>query len=92
MNFTTDAAGGPVLLHARAGWAHEFIKDTIPLAFEAFPSQDFSVAGVRLRDSGFVAAGLALPIAPGITVGANFEGDFGSATGYGGNAQLRATW
>jgi outer membrane autotransporter protein len=87
------SAGGPVLLHARAGWAHEFAKaDSIPFAFEAFPGQSFTVSGTRLKDSGFVSAGLMMQVAPGVTLGGSIEGDFGPMTGYGGSAALRAAW
>ena len=90
MSTTFEGAGRPLLLHGRVGWAHEFVNaDSIPFAFEAFPSQTFTIAGVRLRDTGFVTAGLMLQVAPGVTLGGNIEGDFGSASSYGGSAQVR---
>jgi outer membrane autotransporter protein len=91
---TAEGISGPLVAHIRAGWGHEYEGETIPIAFEAFPEQGFALAGARLRDTGFASGGLALPIVPGVTVGANLEAIFGSrsTTGYGGNAELRAIW
>jgi outer membrane autotransporter protein len=86
--------GGPLQAHIRAGWAHEYDGETIPIAFQAFPEQGFVLAGAKMRDTGFVSGGVALPIMPGVSVGANAEGIFGSGstTGYSGNAEFRVIW
>jgi uncharacterized protein with beta-barrel porin domain len=91
---TAGLIAGPLEAHIRAGWGHEYDGETIPIAFQAFPEQGFVLAGAKLRDTGFVSGGLALPIMPGVTVGANAEGIFGSGstTGYGGNAEFRVIW
>ena len=86
------SAGGSngVIWNGRIGWAHEFADaDKIPLAFKAFPGQAFTLTGARLKDSGFVSAGLMAPLAPGLGLNGNIEGDFGSTTSYGGRLQLR---
>jgi outer membrane autotransporter protein len=91
---TAEAIPGPLLAHIRAGWAHEYDGETIPIAFEAFPEQGFVVRGAKLPDSGFVSGGLAVTVMPNVTLGANLEGMFGSgsAVGYGGNAEFRVIW
>ena len=76
--------------NGRAGWAHEFAAaDKTPLAFVAFPGPSFSVTGARLKDTGFVSAGVMAPVAPGLALSGNIEGDFGSSSSVGGHLQLR---
>jgi outer membrane autotransporter protein len=91
---TADVIQGELQAHIRAGWGHEYDGETIPIAFQGFPEQGFILAGAKLRDTGFVSGGVALPIMPGISVGANAEGIFGSGstTGYSGNAEFRVIW
>jgi outer membrane autotransporter protein len=90
-NITGD--GSNVIWNGRVGWAHEFNSaDKIPLAFAAFPSQPFTITGARLKDVGFVSAGLMVPLAPGVALSGNVEGDFGSTDSYGGRLQLRSSW
>jgi len=82
--------GSGVIWNGRIGWAHEFNSaDKIPLAFRAFPSQAFTITGARLKDAGFISAGLMAPLAPGLALSGNIEGDFGSTDSYGGRLQLR---
>jgi len=90
-NIASD--GSSVIWSGRIGWAHEFNSaDKIPLAFAAFPGQPFTITGARLKDTGFVSAGLMAPLAPGLALSGNVEGDFGSTSSYGGRLQLRSSW
>ena len=83
----------PGLIHLRVGWAHEFNRaESVSAAFEPFPDQTFITTGAKLLDSGLVAAGVQLPIAPNVTLSGNAEGDFGTTSSYGGSAELRMTW
>jgi uncharacterized protein with beta-barrel porin domain len=91
-NIALDDSGS-VMWNGRAGWAHEFNSaDKIPLAFAAFPSQPFTITGARLKDAAFISAGLMAPLAPGVALSGNVEGDFGSTSSYGGRLQLRSSW
>jgi uncharacterized protein with beta-barrel porin domain len=81
---------GSVMWNGRVGWAHEFNSaDKIPLAFAAFPSQSFTITGARLKDAAFISAGVMAPLAPGLALSGNIEGDFGATDSYGGYLQLR---
>ena len=81
---------GSVMWNGRAGWAHEFNSaDKIPLAFVAFPGQPFTITGARLKDAAFISAGVMAPLAPGLALSGNIEGDFGATDSYGGRLQLR---
>jgi uncharacterized protein with beta-barrel porin domain len=87
-NIALDEGG--VMWSGRAGWAHEFNSaDKIPLAFAAFPSQAFTITGARLKDAAFISAGVMAPVAPGLALSGNIEGDFGATDSYGGYLQLR---
>jgi len=88
-----ESDGSSVIWSGRIGWAHEFNSaDKIPLAFAAFPSQAFTITGARLKDTGFVSAGLMAPLAPGLALSGSVGGDFGSTSSYGGRLQLRSSW
>jgi outer membrane autotransporter protein len=79
-----------LIWNGRAGWAHEFATaDKVPLAFASFAGPSFTVTGARLKDTGFVSAGVMAPLAPGLALSGNIEGDFGSASSVGGHLQLR---
>jgi uncharacterized protein with beta-barrel porin domain len=88
-NIALDDSGG-VMWNGRVGWAHEFNSaDKIPLAFNAFPGQPFTITGARLKDAAFISAGVMAPLAPGLALSGNIEGDFGATDSYGGRLQLR---
>src|SRR3954470_268942 len=92
LGWNNIAGGGEssVIWNGRIGWAHEFSDaDKIPLAFRAFPGQAFTITGTRLKDTAFVSAGLIAPLAAGIALSENVEGDFGSTSSYGGRLQIR---
>ncbi len=91
----TLVAGMPLILRARAAWAHDFVSNpALSAAFEALPGGSFTVNGAPIaHDSALTSAGAELFLTPRWTLLAKFDGEFanGSQT-YAGSGTLRYSW
>jgi uncharacterized protein with beta-barrel porin domain len=85
----------PVILHARAAWAHDWVSNpALGAVFQALPGASFTVNGAAApKNSALVSAGAELAIARGWSLDARFDGEFASgAQTYTGTGTLRHTW
>jgi fibronectin-binding autotransporter adhesin len=77
---------------ARAAWAHYLTRDAaMVLGFTSLPDAGFTVRGARPdANAALLAAGVEMPIIPGLTLGARVDGEFsGNVTQLAGTARLR---
>jgi uncharacterized protein with beta-barrel porin domain len=85
----------PLVLYARAAWAHDFVSNpTLSAAFQSLPGSNFTVSGAAIPgDSALASAGAELFLTPRWTLQVKFDGEFanGSQT-YAGSGTLRYTW
>jgi uncharacterized protein with beta-barrel porin domain len=93
---TLTAFGGmPLMLRARAAWAHDWVSNpAIGAAFQALPGASFTVNGAAPpRNSALASAGAELHLTPALSLAAKFDGEFarGSQT-YAGTGTLRYSW
>ena len=82
-------------LRSRVGWAHdEYSNPRLASSFVALPGSDFTVTGIALpRDLVLASAGAELRFLNGISVGAQFDGEFSDrSTRYGGTGRVRYSW
>ncbi len=89
------AADAVVTLRGRAAWAHNYnTRRSVDAIFQALPVSNFTVFGASpARDSALVSAGVEAKWLNGISVAANFEGEFSSRTdGYAGKGVVRYQW
>ncbi len=87
--------GTPVILRARAAWAHDFVNNpAITATFQALPGASFTVNGASIpTDSALVSLGAEFFLAPRLSAVAKFDGEFSqSSQSYAGNATLRYTF
>jgi outer membrane autotransporter protein len=91
----TLVAGMPLILRARAAWAHDFVNNpSLSAAFETLPGGSFTVNGAPIaHDSALTSTGGELFLTPRWTLLAKFDGEFanGSQT-YAGTGTLRYSW
>jgi fibronectin-binding autotransporter adhesin len=77
---------------ARAAWAHYLTRDAaMMLGFTSLPDAGFTVRGARPdANAALLAAGVEMPISPGLTLAARVDGEFsGNVTQLAGTARLR---
>jgi uncharacterized protein with beta-barrel porin domain len=82
-------------LRSRIGYAHDEYSDPrLASSFVALPGSDFTVTGISLpRDLVLASAGAELRFRNGISVGAQFDGEFSDrSTRYGGTGRVRYSW
>jgi uncharacterized protein with beta-barrel porin domain len=82
----------PVQGFARAAWAHYLTRDAaMAVGFASLPNAGFTVRGARGdANAALLAAGLELPIRPGLTLGARVDSELsGNVTQVAGTARLR---
>jgi uncharacterized protein with beta-barrel porin domain len=87
--------GTPVILRARAAWAHDFVNNpAITATFQALPGASFTVNGASIpTDSALVSLGAEFFLAPRLSAVAKFESEFSQPSqSYAGNATLRYTF
>ena len=85
----------PMILHARAAWAHDWVSNpALGALFQALPGASFTVNGAAApRNSALASAGAELAIARGWWLDARFDGEFASgAQTYTGTGTLRYAW
>jgi uncharacterized protein with beta-barrel porin domain len=88
-------SGTVLVLRGRAAWAHDEVSDpVIDVSFLSLPGSQFTLTGTPMpRDLLLTTAGAELRFRGGISVSAQFEGEFGDhAMQYGGRGQIRYTW
>ncbi len=82
----------PVQGFLRAAWAHGLVRDAaMGVGFASLPNAGFMVRGARPdANAALLAAGVDMPISPGLTLGARVDGEFsGNVTQIAGTARLR---
>lgn len=82
-------------LRSRVGYAHDEYSDPrLASSFVALPGSDFTVRGISLpRDLLLASAGADLRFRNGISIGAQFDGEFSDrSTRYGGTGRVRYSW
>jgi uncharacterized protein with beta-barrel porin domain len=82
-------------LRSRVGYAHdEYSNPRLASSFVALPGSDFTVTGISLpRDLVLASAGAEVRFRNGISVGAQFDGEFSDrSTRYGGSGRVRYSW
>ena len=82
-------------LRSRVGYAHdEYSSPRLASSFVSLPGSDFTVIGIALpRDLLLASAGAELRFRNGISVGAQFDGEFSDrSTRYGGTGRVRYSW
>jgi outer membrane autotransporter protein len=87
--------GMPLVLRARAAWAHDWVSDPSLLAlFQALPGASFIVTGATpAKDSALASAGAEWHLTPQLSLAAKFDGEFASGSQtYGGTGTVRYTW
>jgi uncharacterized protein with beta-barrel porin domain len=87
--------GMPLLLRARAAWAHDWIKDpALGAVFEVLPGANFVVNGAAPPpNSALTTVGAELHVTPALALLAKFDGDFGKGSQtYAGSGTVRYTW
>jgi uncharacterized protein with beta-barrel porin domain len=85
----------PLVLYARAAWAHDFVADpALSAAFQSLPGVNFTVSGAPIPgDSALASAGAELFLTPRWTLQVKFDGEFASGSQtYAGSGALRYTW
>lgn len=86
----------PLLLRARAAWAHDWVSNpALNATFESLPgSASFTVFGAPIpHDSALASAGAQLFFTPSWSLLAKFDGEFASGSQtYAGSGTLRYTW
>jgi outer membrane autotransporter protein len=88
-------ANGLLTLRSRLAWAHDSDTDrTATAAFQTLPGAAFTVGGAEpAADSALVSAGAELRLRGGLSLAANFEGEFSDTTqSYAGKGTLRYVW
>jgi autotransporter-associated beta strand protein len=84
----------PLLLRARAAWAHDWVSNpALGAVFQALPGASFTVNGAAPpKDSALISGGPELSVAPNWSLAAKFYGEFASgAQTYAGTGTLRHT-
>lgn len=87
--------GVPLVLRARAAWAHDWVSNpSVTAAFQALPGSSFIVNGAPLPDNSLLAStGAEMRLSANWLLAANFDGEFASgAQSYGGTGTLRYDW
>jgi uncharacterized protein with beta-barrel porin domain len=82
-------------LRSKVGYAHDEYSDPrLASSFVSLPGSDFTVRGISLpRDLVLASAGAELRFPNGISVGAQFDGEFSDrSTRYGGTGRVRYSW
>src|SRR5499426_1430472 len=82
-------------LRGRVAWAHDWVSDaTLVPVFQTLPGASFIVNGaLPVKDSALVSAGGELRVANGVTLLANFDGEFaGRSNTYAGTVTIRYRW
>jgi len=85
----------PLFLHARVGWAHDWIVNpALGAAFQALPGASFVVNGATPpKDSALASAGAEFRLTPQWSLIGKFDGEFASsAQTYSGTGTLRYRW
>jgi uncharacterized protein with beta-barrel porin domain len=88
-------SGMVLVLRGRAAWAHDEVTDPgINVSFLSLPGSQFTVSGTPMpRDLLLATAGAELRFRGGITISAQFEGEFADhAMQYGGRGRVRYVW
>jgi outer membrane autotransporter protein len=91
----TMFGGMPLVLRARAAWAHDWISNpALTAAFQALPAASFIVNGATPpQDLVLASAGAELQIATNWSLMAKFDGEFAKgAQTYAGTGTLRYRW
>jgi outer membrane autotransporter protein len=87
--------GMPLLLKARAAWAHDWVSiPSLAAVFETLPGASFVVNGAAApANSALLSTGAELHVTPALSIATKFDGEFanGSQT-YSGTGTLRYTW
>jgi outer membrane autotransporter protein len=84
-----------LILRGRAAWAHDFVSNRlINVGFVALPGSAFTEQGAMLpRDLALVTAGAEIRWRNGVSVAAQFDGEFAEhAFQYGGTGRVRYSW
>jgi outer membrane autotransporter protein len=87
--------GMPLVLRARAAWAHDWVSNpSLNAVFQTLPGGGFIVNGAPIpENSALVSAGGQLFLSPNWSVMAKFDGEFASGSQtYAGTGTLRYTW
>jgi outer membrane autotransporter protein len=87
--------GMPLLLRARAAWAHDWIKDpALGAVFEALPGSNFVVNGAAPPpNSALTTVGAELHVTRALSLLAKFDGEFGKGSQtYAGSGTVRYAW
>ena len=87
--------GLPLILRARAAWAHDFVNNpSLNATFQSLPGGSFTVNGAQIaHDSALTSAGAELFLTPRWTLLAKFDGEFASGSQtYAGSGTLRYSW
>jgi len=82
-------------LRARAAWAHDWNSDRSATAtFQTLPGATFVVNGAQpAANAALISAGADVAWGNGLTVAANFDGEFSRTTaGYAGRGSLKYAW
>ena len=72
--------GRAVQAQLRAAWAHYARRDAaMSVGFAGLPNSGFILQGARQdANAALLSAGLEVPVAPGLTLGARLDGEFSS--------------
>ncbi len=87
--------GMPLVLRARAAWAHDWISNpALGAVFQALPGSNFTVNGAKPpQDSALTSAAAELHINANWTASAKFDGEFASTSQtYAGTGTLKYSW
>jgi outer membrane autotransporter protein len=91
----TTVDGMPLILRARAAWAHDWVSTpSLTATFEALPGANFIVNGAAIpANSALATLSAELRLTAAWSLGAQFDGEIatGSQT-YAGTGTLRYTW
>jgi hypothetical protein len=87
--------GMPLVLRARAAWAHDWVTDpSLTATFQALPGASFIVNGATpARDSALATASAELRVTKSLSLLARFDGEFASGSQtYAGTGAIKYVW
>jgi T5SS/PEP-CTERM-associated repeat protein len=87
--------GMPLILRARAAWAHDWVTNpSLTATFQALPGSSFIVNGASpARDSALTTASAELRLTTSLSLLAKFDGEFArSSQTYAGTGAIRYVW
>ncbi|WP_136623854.1 autotransporter domain-containing protein [Bradyrhizobium centrolobii] len=91
----TTLAAMPLVLRARAAWAHDWVSNpSLEAMFETLPGASFTVQGAAApRDSALASVSAELHVTANWSLAAKFDGEFAAgAQTYAGTGVLRYNW